>query len=186
MYRRYRSFLSCSRLFASIDVHKSVRGREGEKEGERQRQNQKATTVNHCIRSDSARLWRAHFYRAAGIFLTTRATNYPPLFFSPPKRASLLALFRVGADKRGDDSLDDEQNWNIANRARVRARIIINAATFIAAAERIIESLSAAATPDRPLFIPIVMRRKRFLIQRHALCCAKKLCDAYKNETFRH
>lgn len=138
MYRRYRSFLSCSHLFASVDVHKSVWEKEGD--GEKQ----KAATVNRCIRSDSARLWRAH-PTVAGIFLTTHATNYPHSFFRL-RNAPPFWRFRVGTDKRDDDSLDDEQNWNIANRTRVRARIIINATTFIVAAERIIESLSAAAT----------------------------------------
>lgn len=111
-------------------------------EGEKERE--KTVTVNRCIRSDSARLWR-HILPRGGNFSDHTCDELSSLFFRP-ENAPLFWRFRVGTDKRGDDSLDDEQNWNIANRGRVRARIIINATTFIAAMERIIESLSAAAT----------------------------------------
>lgn len=82
VYRRYRSFLSCSRLFTSIDVHKSVREKMGDKGGR-----ESCGTVNRRIRSDSAPFmtsasrasWRE-------FFLTAYATNYPHSFFVPETR----------------------------------------------------------------------------------------------------
>lgn len=98
----------------------------------------------------------------AWIFLTARATNYPCPFFVPKRTPRALAL-PCRTDKVDDDSLDDERNWNIADSARLRARIIINATTYRHSGENnwIVKRDSRC-----PLFIPITMRRKQFLVRR--------------------
>lgn len=115
-------------------------------------------------------------------------------FFWPHVRRIILALFSFRnapplvlpcrTDKVNDDSLDDQRNWNIADSGRLRARIIINAATYRSSGENnwIVKrdggppymALSARNCDERRTISRV--RRGMSIIEKFAVAVEKKNC----------
>lgn len=145
IYRRYRSFLSCSRLFTSIDVHK-VSGRKRERERGGAEGKEEKGKLRDCKSSRTLRLraFMTSTSHRGGNFSDRICDELSSLFFPETRLRSGAS---VSGLIKGMTTAWPTSKIEISRTAPgVRARIIINATTFIAALERIIESLSAAAT----------------------------------------